>query len=807
MNLLAHLTDVNGVRIEQSLKEHCLQTAEYAKESIGTVEIHNTTYLAGLLHDMGKAKEAYIHYLEDAYQGKKVVKGSVNHTFTGCILLLEKFHTNTSTPWEKLTCEIISYAIGSHHGMFDCVDLEGKNGFLYRLEKDREEIAYKEAVTNYFSKVTQEDFVEVYFQKAVQEIKTIFQLAKEVYGSKASGKIFFQISMLTRLLLSAVIYGDRRDTSEFINQKQAKLKDTDWKERLLYFEDKISKLENTDQLNQVRSDISQQCKKAAERVSGIYRLNVPTGAGKTLSVMRYALAHAEKYKKKRIIFIIPLLSVLDQNVEVIRNYLPYQNEILEHHSNMIQEKNKSEETDPYEFLAESWNYPIVVSTLVQLLHILFSSQTSAIARMQALCDSVIVIDEVQSLPPKMTEIFNMALNFLSQYAHTSIILSSATQPCFEELHWPLHLSKNPDLVQLTDEQLQVFCRSKIIDQTRKHGMDLDECTTFCIERIEKHSSLLVVCNTKTEAKLLYENIQKQAKSQEVSVFHLSTSMCQKHRLYILDTIRKSLKQCYRTTTKKENYKKVICISTQLIEAGVDISFSCVVRILAGIDNLAQAAGRCNRSNEYGQMGTVYLLNLKNENLNMLHEIEQAQDATRKVLEVWKNKEESLISNNATRYFYRSLYAETKDILRYPFKDCHETLYLTDLLSNINGYAQEEKHKKYILHQPFQTIGHIFQVFDQNTFDVLVPYEKGTDLLKQLEELQTYHFDLEKYRELLQHAKKYTISIYEWQKKILEQTGMLRSLLEGRVWCLEQQAYDDKVGLMIKENLDVENYVL
>ncbi len=806
MNLLAHLTDVNGVRVEQSLKEHCLQTAEYAAESIGTTEIYNTAYLAGLLHDMGKAKEAYVHYLEDAYQGKKVVRGSVNHTFSGCIWLLEKFHTNTSTPWEKLTCEIISYAIGSHHGMFDCVDLEGKNGFLHRLKKDREDIAYKESVTNYFSQVTQEDFIEAYFQKAVQEVKTIFQSAKEVYGSKASGRIFFQISMLTRLLLSAVIYGDRRDTSEFITQKQAQLQDTDWKERRIYFEDKISKLESTSQLNQVRSDISIQCKKAAERPSGIYRLNVPTGAGKTLSVMRYALTHAEKYKKKRIIFIIPLLSVLDQNVGVIRDYLPYQNEILEHHSNVVQEKNKEEDTDPCEFLAESWNYPVVVSTLVQLLHILFSSQTSAVARMQALCDSVIVIDEVQSLPHKMTEMFNMALNFLSQYTHTSIILSSATQPCFEELHWPLHLSKNPDLVRLTDKQLQVFCRAKIVDKTQKHGMDLDECATFCMEQMEEHSSLLLVCNTKTEAKLLYENIQTLAESQNVSVFHLSTSMCQKHRLYVLDTIRKHLKQCYQTA-KREHCQKVICISTQLIEAGVDISFSCVVRILAGIDSLAQTSGRCNRSNEYGKMGTVYLLNLKNENLSMLHEIEQAQDATRKVLEVWKKKEKSFISDNATRYFYRSLYAETKNILRYPFKDCHETLYLADLLSNINGHAQEEKHKNYVLHQPFQTIGHIFQVFDQNTFDVLVPYKKGADLLNQLKELQNYRFDLEKYKELLQHAKKYTISLYERQKKLLKQTGMLHSLLEGRVWYLEEQAYDDKIGLVIKEELDVENYVL
>ncbi len=210
-------------------------------------------------------------------------------------------------------------------------------------------------------------------------------------------------------------------------------KKTGWKERMAYYEERIARLDSSGALNQVRSDISGQCLAAAQRESGIYRLNVPTGAGKTLSALRYALAHAEKYQKKRIIFIIPLLSVLDQNVKVIRDHVRDQDEVLEHHSNVIRGKDTAEEADRYEFLEESWNYPIVVSTLVQLLDILFSHRTSAAGRMQALCDSVIVIDEVQSLPKKITDMFNMAMNFLLQFCNASIVLSSATQPCFEEL--------------------------------------------------------------------------------------------------------------------------------------------------------------------------------------------------------------------------------------------------------------------------------------------------------------------------------------------------------------------------------------
>lgn len=168
------------------------------------------------------------------------------------------------------------------------------------------------------------------------------------------------------------------------------------------------------------------------------------------------------------------------------------NEILEHHSNVVREKGNIEELDKYEFLAESWNYPVIVSTLVQLLEILFSDRTSAIGRMQALCNSVIVIDEIQSLPKKTTVMFNMAMNFLQKYCNADIVLSSATQPCFEELKWPLRLSENPDLVQLSQEQLQIFQRAEVIPHMDAYGMDWDACTEFCLDRMEEHDSLLVV---------------------------------------------------------------------------------------------------------------------------------------------------------------------------------------------------------------------------------------------------------------------------------------------------------------------------
>lgn len=814
MKSLAHLIIDEDIRIEQTLKDHCMKTANYAVQSISTAEsvnLYHTVYLAGLLHDMGKAKEEFHQYLENAANGKNVVRGSVNHTFAGVQWILQKFHTESASPWEKMTSEIIAFAIGAHHGLFDCVDLDGNNGFLYRLNKDKKELCYEEAVQNYFDQVIDEKEVINHFNEAVKEVEQFFQTCKSTCKNQKNPKsyVFFQLGMLIRLILSGVIYGDRRDTSEFMHQKmlQTDQKIT-WKDRRKFFEEKQSQLSSSSKINQVRHEISEQCVKAAEKAPGIYRMNVPTGGGKTLSALRYALAHAEIYHKKRIIFIIPLLSVLDQNVNVIRDYMLDRESVLEHHSNVIREQNTGDDLDQFEFLTENWNAPVVVSTLVQLLNILFSHQTSAIGRLQALCDSVIVIDEVQTLPKKITAMFNMALNFLQQFCHATIILSSATQPCFEELKWPLHLADEPDLVHLSNSQLDVFRRSKIEDKHDPYGMDWDTCTDFCSGLMEKHSSLLVICNTKAEAKTLFERMQEQADWGGWDLYHLSTAMCQQHRLTVLKEIQEKLTDLQINVQKGRDIRKLICISTQVVEAGVDFSFEGVVRVMAGIDNLAQAAGRCNRSNEYGKQGTVYLINLKNEKLSMLQEIQNAQKSTRKVLEDWEQENtDTIIENAAAQKFYQYFYQEMEKEIEYPVKISGELFYLTKLLANQNANANTQKNKPYFFHQPFKTIGEQFKVFDDNTVDVIVPYEDGAYLSEKLRSLAASEFHLAEMKTIIQQARHYTISIYAWQKKRLDDAGLLTSIMDGRIYILDKKAYDTvNLGLLLLEEQPVENYI-
>lgn len=807
MELLAHITRKNGIRMNQSLREHCIHTAKYASLSLEHIGLGNMAYLAGLLHDMGKATKKFNDYLEKSYNGEHVIRGSVNHTFAGVIYLLELYHGTTASVMGKFTAEVISYAIGAHHGLFDCVDLEGKNGFSHRLNKDRVEICYEEARNNFFEQIMDEAAVSRLFEKAVEEFTTFYHRVENDW-EKSAKKVFFQISLLVRILLSAVIYGDRRDTSEFMNDIFcSKDQSYSWISEREYLEQKLRQFPNTSKINQVRCEISDQCKIFAEKPTGIYRLNVPTGGGKTLCTLRYALTHAEKYHKRRIIFIIPLLSILDQNVKVIKEYIKDESMVVEHHSNVVYEKETTEEIDHYEILTENWDAPIIVSTLVQLLDILFAHKTSFIGRMRALCDSVIIIDEVQSLPKKTMAMFNMAINFLKTYCNATIVLSSATQPCFEELSWPIRFTTQPDMVCLNEQQHSVFERADIIDKTSPYGMNMEECVVFCKSLIEKHNSLLVICNTKREAQDLYKALQESEEVIQYSAFHLSTSMCQKHRTDVLEEIQDRLNILQENISKQTEKEKIICISTQLVEAGVDFSFECVVRVLAGIDNLAQAAGRCNRSNEYAHKGKVYLINLKDENLSMLKEISEAQTSTRNVVE---NKtflgDESLIGQRATSLFYKYLFQgnKIKKRIKYPINDCGTELLLAHLLANDNPYA---KGSEFFLRQPFQTAGREFQVFDNETFDILVPYKEGKEVIEELKEIEKISYILPSLKKLVQKAKLYTVSIYKWQKEKLWEQGLLYGIFEDRFLVLDTEAYNEKYGLNDNNEQVTENYIL
>ncbi len=417
----AHIRFENGVEIIQTVAEHARKVAAYCAKNLEGIGLSSLGYLIGLLHDIGKTIEKFADYIRRSAAGENVRRGSVNHTFAGVIWLFLLFHGKGDSLTDA-TCELIAYAVGAHHGLFDCISQEGRDGFLHRLEKDRDEIAYGEAIENFQKECADETEIRTLFEQACLEVQLCWKKVIGMPGIKKSA-LGFQAGMLARMILSALIDADRRDAAEFdLGERQPELPEDPrpvWTSALERLEDKLSqfKPEGNESIYEARQKISQTCRDFPAQ-NGVYRLTVPTGSGKTLSALRFALARGSESRQiKRIFYVAPLLSILDQNADVIRKYVGNDGMILEHHSNLINEDDPGQdelleqEKRRRELLCENWNAPIIITTTVQLLNTLFDARTSCVRRMHALCGSVLILDEVQALPQKLISMTNEALNF------------------------------------------------------------------------------------------------------------------------------------------------------------------------------------------------------------------------------------------------------------------------------------------------------------------------------------------------------------------------------------------------------------
>ena len=370
--------------------------------------------------------------------------------------------------------------------------------FFHRQTK--EGIFYDESRQGFLAEVADEEELERLFHSAVREMAPMLDrlaaLSTQADDNEADRETAFYIGLLARMLLSAVIEGDRTDTAAFMDGIEPPVFPEDmrpiWTERLAFMEKKLAAFPRKTPIDLARHTISDTCAAGAARPGGVYRLNVPTGGGKTLASLRFALTHAAKWNCSRIIFTAPLLSILDQNAQVIRDYIGDDTLILEHHSNLAEPKETPERLQELELLTASWSAPIIITTLVQLLNTCFSGRTSAIRRFHALCGSVIVIDEVQTVPGKMLTLFNLAVNFLSEVCGATIVLCSATQPCLEAADHPLH--RQP--VDLVPQQKALWDVFKRTDIQNAGCAKLEELSQIVTEVLSSCDSLLVVCNTK-----------------------------------------------------------------------------------------------------------------------------------------------------------------------------------------------------------------------------------------------------------------------------------------------------------------------
>lgn len=791
MEYPAHIRKVDGKKYIQTVEEHCHGVAEIAAELLRDIGLEKTAYLAGMVHDLGKFSENFKNYIEKAADGEKVQRGSVNHTFAGVRFLLEKHSDEQLSGFSDIVLEILAYAVGAHHGLFDCVDDNNNNGFTKRIQK--EGIDYLNAAQEFLKICCSKQDIEDLLKQSEKECLPVFneieKLADNVDAKIQNTQITFYIGFLARLILSAIIEADRSDTSQFMNgysEKTVKNISEIWINCIKNVEQKLSTMPLDKPINKTRAQISALCAEAGNLESGIYRLNLPTGAGKTLTSLRYALHHALAHNKKRIIFTMPLLSIIEQNAGIIHDYIGNEELILEHHSNIV-ETDENDELDKRELLVESWDVPIIITTMVQMLNTLFAGKTANIRRMQALCNSIIVIDEVQTVPDKMLSLFNLALNFLAKICNATIILCSATQPCFEKTMYPLDKSVK-DLITLTKEQETVFKRVRL---EYKGEMDCEELADFAAGILEENNSLLLVCNTKNEAAVMFNLLCSKIK--DVKAFHISAGMCTAHR-------KETIKEMQEALENKQ--QKVLCVSTQVIEAGVDVSFARVIRLLAGMDNIVQATGRENRNREFDGLAPGYIVRLKGEVLKGLSEIEAAKNAAANLLVKYKNSpkiyDNDLMSEKAINEYYECLYGNVNDGYHDFYIESVRDSILNLMSCNENvDSGKIPEYNKYFMHQALKTAGGLFTVFDESSIDIIVPYDRGKEIIQKI--FAVGDKDYEKLKAILKEAKLYTVSLFKYQKIKLEEQGTLIFVPSAGVYILQDGYYDELTGLNLNQS--------
>ncbi|MGI6085800.1 MAG: CRISPR-associated helicase Cas3' [Acetivibrionales bacterium] len=778
---------------EQSTKEHLHGCAEYVHILGAKFNASMLVRLASMLHDMGKFSTAFVEYLRKSYECKKnneqpPPKGTVIHAIQGAKFLYEKLYDGSEYKNDILMLmvkEILSLCIIGHHGkMTDVLTAEGDTPLLNKIEEENNELNYDEVKKNFFNEEALiVNSINEISEECRNELDNFIKKCKELNFNTA-----FMIHLFTKFIFSCLIDADRYNAYCFENgnSQENEIKIPVWDEYAKRLEDSISKFPLDSEISQIRNDISFECLTAAERPQGIYQLSVPTGGGKTLSSLRFALNHAKKHEMHRIIYVIPYLSVIEQTAKNIKEALKYENEenyILEHHSNIELPDNEND-AQAYKLYTDRWSHPIVITTMVQFLESIYSEKSGKLRKIHNILNSVIIFDEIQSIPIKCIHMFNEAINFLHHFGNCSILLCTATQPLLDKVDIPIRLSVNSELVSDTTHRFKKLKRTRIIDSTKQGGYSFEELCSFVFEKLneKKADNGLIILNTKKDAAELYRIMKNKiadSLNNKYELVHLSTAMCPVHRLNVLNNIKSG----------KSVRKGIICISTQLIEAGVDISFSCVFRANAGLDSIAQAAGRCNRNGESPNCCDVFITNLAEEDLSKLPDIKYGCDETNTIL---AKKEENLLTKRVMEEYYERYFFKRKNVMDYNITP-HGTLY--DLLScNLKGTGALNNaggNRLPTLRQAFQTAGELFFVIEPNTTAVIVPYGKGKTFKENYKKS-----NIKGRVRLVQEMGRYSISLYSWEIKKLEDEHALRFIDDG-IYVLDEIYYDLNLGVVFE----------
>ena len=779
---------------KQSLEEHSFNVANKARDDADSIDQGDMLFLLGLYHDLGKADRKFQDKLT------KNPAMHVDHSYAGAKYLFEKIKIVLSEKDVDKAArlqfnDIVAYVISAHHGMFDIFD-NASDQFQYNKLRNR--IVKKmsgyhfDSDVKHYSAFLESKLKSYGYQNLGDLILKAFKNYQQAIANldyrDSSEEAYYQ-SCLVRLYLSLLKNADILDTINAYGVLVEPLKQEEKNKLNKSYLEAIEKkyrsfAHATTKLNIIRTQISERVKNRGENDSiGIYRLDLPTGAGKTNLSMRYAFHQLIHQQKSRFFYITPFLSVLEQNAAEIRK-ITGEVGVLEHHSNVIRQAddNDEKETLMSEYLIDSWDSQIVLTSMVQFFQTLFKTKSSNLRRFSSLVDSVLILDEVQSLPIEVTTLFNLTMNFLTKVMNTTIILCTATQPAYDSTaiqHRISYGGKNgeeADIVYLSQEEKEVFSRTELrkFDENNQKSK-LSDLVSFVLEKDE---STLAIFNTKKTVDRFYSMLEGKT---DRPIYQLSTNMCAQHRLDIISEIKQQLRDGL----------PIICVSTQLIEAGVDVDFDRVIRSYAGIDSIVQASGRCNREGKRDK-GQVTLINLTNEeeNISRLKEIKAKKDATEYILHHIPSPIEISALN---RDFFEYYYANNQDSMDYPLEHDGESVY--DYLSD-NSYQYRKKFKGK-LKQAFKTAGLKMNLINNDTIGVLVPYGDAAKKLLILEELCESDYpsqeDYQAIKTLLRELQAYTVNVRE-HDPILEATKLY---LNGQIRILSDGYYNEKKGITLE----------
>ena len=713
-------------RAIQTQEDHSRGVAEWAERFTQEIGLPGWGRFLGELHDKGKEKRDFQTYIRvmNGLPTETSVYQDKTHAYVGALLARRLFPAGYP---------FVAYALAGHHaGMPDYLSLEAQ---LKRPLPD---------------------------EVSLEELPEAPEFPAALLGPMRGH--LFMLNHLLRMLYSCMVDADYLDTERFMLPEQAQLRGSQagLRELLSKLEVHLAQLaaQSPDTpVNRIRKQVQDACRKSAERPVGVYSLTVPTGGGKTLSSVLWALLHAVKHGKKRIILSIPYTSILTQTASVLRQLFGEEN-VLEHHSNLQPDEQATDEESALrkKLATENWDFPIIVTTNVQLLESMYASHPAACRKLHHLAHSVILFDEAQTLPGERLQPIVNALKTYQQLFGVSLLFTTASQPTLEGTR-----EGHAEVLQGFDKIEEIIPASwklhESLKRVRLHFRQeaMDEASVA--DALRRHHRVLCIVNTRKDAGEIFSRLSEPEEG--ALHFHLSRMMCSEHLDRTLHDIKEAL--------KRDETTPIRVVSTQLVEAGVDMDFPVVYRQEAGLDSVLQAAGRCNREGRLPELGRTEVFRLDGRPVppGTLNFANQAR-LNMAVPDDW------FAPQAMTDYFTH-------------FYQLIPTFDKPEEIKGLKWSMQQSLyHPKHPQELMFDTADQVFRLIDSKGYPVVVPYGESPELMARLEKGELN-------AALFRKLNRYTVQLTERDFKEFLSTGMLEAV-QGLYLLKDSAQYDDKVGL-------------